>query len=113
VADRGAFLDQKLKNGYIYMAKPATGAGSANIGPSNYSPDHSSQTSTAPRNVMSKAERFGAAEKIFISKKHSKAMPSIESPGPIYRPTVSNLGVGEAAEIHRNSTVTAPGQWCP
>jgi hypothetical protein len=108
VADRSGFVNQKIKNGYIYMATPATGAKGTNVGPSNYSPDHSTQTKVAPRPLLSKAERFGLAEeKVFISKKHSKARPGMTSPGPIYLSTVGDIKAG------RNSTVTAPGQWCP
>ena len=90
VSDRSAFLNQMVKNGYIYQARPATSAHTANVGPSNYSPSTTQTMGRAPRPIWTKADRFGQ-DKLFISHKHAKAKPGLNSPGPVYNPTVRAL----------------------
>lgn len=107
VSDRSAFLNQMVKGGYIYQARPATSAHAANVGPANYSPSTKQTKTNAPRPLWTKADRF-KTDKQFISHKHTRAKVGLNSPGPIYMPTNFDCG-----KLTKAATSTPAGKWCP
>lgn len=109
VSDRSAFLNQMVKGGYIYQARPATSAHAANVGPANYSPNSKASQSQAPRPMWTKADRFNNQDKQFISHKHTRAKIGLNSPGPVYNPTNLDL----ASQKKKTATSTPAGKWCP
>lgn len=84
VSDRGSFLNAVIKGGYLYQSKPATNNANGGVGPANYKPNLDAVNTTAPRPKWGVADRFKVGNKMFISKKHSKAMTGAHSPGPKY-----------------------------
>lgn len=108
VSDRSSFIHAKVQDGYLYAAKPATSENTANVGPANYSPRPATVKNMAPRPVWTKADRFRNMDKVFISRKHSRAKQGNHSPGPMYYPKNYDMG-----NIRGRGGQVPSGKWCP
>ena len=112
LADRGQFVHGHVnKFGYMYSARPATSGLNTNVGPAQYAVKSALTERAAPRPVWSKADRFGAQDKIFISKRHVRAKLGNNSPGPKYQPT--NFDIAYNLKQSGKPANVPAGKWCP
>jgi hypothetical protein len=95
----------------MYTARPATSDPLTNVGPAQYSVRHAVVEPSSPRPLWGRADRFAVENKIFISKRHEKAMVGGHSPGPKYNPTNTDIATN-LRQQGKPANVPA-GKWCP
>lgn len=112
LTDRSQFIHGALgKNGYPYTARPSTSDAHTNVGPAQYGVRREITEPTSPRPVWSKADRFGAQDKLYISKRHVRAKLGNNSPGPKYAPT--NFDIATNLKQSGKPANVPSGKWCP
>lgn len=111
VANRSSFIHGAVKNGYMYMARPATSDPHSNVGPAQYTVKAEITEHSSPRPQWAKADRFTAQDKIYISRRHIRSKLGNSSPGPIYAPT--NYDIATNLKQAGKPANIPSGKWCP